>query len=138
MTQNLYYSVLIRPDNYGINYIGTVYFTLCEIVDKKEKLVQAFVNSLVLGWKNAIANPNQAIKYLYDFNSKIDEKKERMSFEKGIEYFKGENGRILYSSKERWLDMANSLQKMNVINNFRFENNIEYRFLERAIVEVSL
>jgi NitT/TauT family transport system substrate-binding protein len=124
----------IVPAEYGVRYVGTVYFTRKAFVTAKPEIVQRFVDALVEGWKMALAQPTEAMNMLGEKFEAVrnDMSKERESFNVGREYFAGEQGYILYASKERWIDMAKSLQDLGKIKSFDFDANVDYRFLAKA------
>lgn len=126
--QNISYNIL-KPEDFGIDFIGTVYFTKKTTIESNPKLVKAFISSIKRGWKLAIDNPERAIKYLKKYDPNIDERRELLSLNKGIPYFEGENKEILYASKERWLHMANDLVKIGFIKRFDLNATINYNFL---------
>lgn len=125
---------IIVPDDYGVHYVGTVYFTRKRLIDDHEDLVQTFVSLLVRGWTDALANPGAAMDLLAKrFESvRSNLAKERLSFEAGRPYFGGEGGHVLYASKARWLEMGQSLRNLGKLRAFDFNANVDYRFLEKA------
>lgn len=130
--KNIEYNIIL-PEDYGVNYVGTVYFTRKEIVTENPQLVQDFLDYLTLGWQKSMENPEDAIKMLVLYNSGIDGRKEKQSLISGIEYFKGEDGLLLYSSRKRWNLMAESLERLGRLKSFNYEDNIDYSFLEIAL-----
>lgn len=125
---------VISPEDYGVQFVGTVYFTRKDMIDKDPALVQSFINALVAGWKTALANPEASIQLLSQrFQSvQANQKKEIKSLEMGKAYFQGEEGNLLYSSKSRWEAMGKSLIDIGKLKEFRFADNVDYRFLEKA------
>lgn len=123
----------ILPEDYGVKYVGTVYFTSKDLVREDPVFVQIFLNYLTLGWKKALSETNESIDMLSAFNSDVNHEKERESLKKGAEYFKGENDMLLYSSKDRWSAMTDSLIAIGRIEEFDYEKNIDYSFLEIAL-----
>lgn len=95
--QNIRYNV-IKPSDYGINLMGAVYFTTGKYFKEHPKETKAFVSSISKGWEMAISNPKVAISKLYYYDNKIDTARELVSLNKGVEYFKGENNKVLYVS----------------------------------------
>ena len=91
------------------------------------------MDSLVEGWQKTLKQPSVAIAKLKARFKDIDTQKETESLEKGREYFAGEKGRLLYSSPERWKEMAASLESLHVLRSFDFDANVDYRFLESAL-----
>lgn len=123
----------IYPEQYGVRFVGTVYFTRKQLIHSNPKLVQAFMDSLVDGWKLALSNPSEAIQKTAGQFAQMDKAKELKSFQRGREYFSGEDGRLLYSSPKRWDEMAKNLVALKVIKSFDFDRNINYQFLESAL-----
>jgi NitT/TauT family transport system substrate-binding protein len=126
----------IIPEDYGVKYVGTVYFTSRNLIEHDPDLVQDFVSSLCAGWKEAMRAPDQAINLLSDYNSDVDKAKELKSLGVGIKYFGGEDGRLLFASRERWEAMAASLIQLGKIESFNFEENVDYRFLDKALLQL--
>ncbi len=122
---------LLKPENYGVKFIGTVYFCKKSLIDKNPGMVKAFVQSIKMGWKNSISNPDHAIELLYKFDSNVNKDREKKSLLKAIEYLKGENDSLLYASRESWDIMTKDLIKMGFVKNFDYSNSINYSFLNQ-------
>jgi len=99
--QSILYTT-IKPEDYGVNFIGPVIFAKRSYIEKNKELVQSFINAMCKGWQNAIANPEKAITYLKEYDKNIDKDRELKSLVKGKEYFEGEDGKPLFLSKQRW------------------------------------
>lgn len=127
--QKIEYNV-IKPEDYGVKFIGTVYFTTSDLIKNNPEKVQKFVSSIKEGWELAIANPKKAIKYLKMFDAEIDTERELMSLNKGLEYFKGENNKVLYTSIESWIEMAKSMHSINELKNTDIEKSINLKFIK--------
>jgi NitT/TauT family transport system substrate-binding protein len=123
---------ILYPEQFGVHYVGTAYFAKRSFVTTHPELVQAFMNKLVAGWRQALAHPREAIARVKASFHKIDEAKERKSFERGKVYFRGET-QLLYATPERWKAMANDLIRSKQLKSFDFDQNVDYRFLERAV-----
>lgn len=121
--QGIRYNV-IKPSDYGIRFIGTVYFTTRKYAQENPSIVEKFVASIADGWKAAIENPEKAIDYLKSYDSTIDANRELLSFKKGIEYFRGDNGRVLYASEQNWNEMAAELKEIDAIKEFDFSKTV--------------
>ena len=124
----------LLPEDYGVRYVGTVYFTRKALVAEQPALVQRFVDALVEGWKKALSQPKEALDMLSERYDSVrnDDAKERQSFDVGREYFSGEKGYVLYASQPRWEGMARSLQELGKLKSFDFNANVDYRFLSKA------
>lgn len=126
--QNIEYNIL-HPEDFGVNFLGTVYFCKAELINKNPKLVKSFVNSLKKGWAEAFKNPEKSIKYLNKYDSEIDTKREKISLDKALPYFKGENNRLLWASENTWKQTADILINKGKIKSFEFNKNVNYTFL---------
>lgn len=121
--KNVKYNI-IKPSDYGIKFIGTVYFTTRKYAEAHSEIVKNFIYAIADGWKAAISNPSKAISYLKKFDNSIDSTREVLSLVKGIEYFRGENNRLLYASDSTWNEMANELIQIKAINSFNFSKTV--------------
>lgn len=127
---------IIEPGNYGVNFIGTVYFCKKELADCCPELVQSFVNAIADGWDMTIKDPKEAIALLKAYDKNIDDKKEIESLVKGMEYYKGEDGKLLYSKEATWNAMADLLKNLKDPNGepllkktFDFKATVENKFV---------
>lgn len=120
---------IIEPSNYDINFIGTVYFCKKELVENCPELVQNFVNAIADGWAVAIKDPKLAIDLLKDYDKNIDATKELESLKRGIEYYKGEDGRILYTTDTSWKNMAELLKSIGYIKVFDKNKTVDNKFI---------
>ena len=127
---------IIRPEDYGVSYVGTVYFTRRNLLIENPEMVHRFLRWLTLGWHSALKNPDEALTLLVAYNAQIDRGKERESLARGAKYFCGENERLLYSSPERWKSMTKSLTDMGRLKSFDYDSNIDYSYLEMALVQL--
>lgn len=120
---------IIYPSSYDVNFIGTVYFCKRELVDCCPEIVQKFVNAIAYGWELALANPDKSISLLMNYDKSLDKKKELNSLISGIDYFKGENNKILYTKEETWNKMANQLIGIGQLNSFDYNSTVDFRFV---------
>lgn len=112
--QNIKYNIL-KPEDYGIQMMGAVYFTTREMINKHPEKVQAFVNVICAGWEKALSNPEDAIKILKQYDKNIDEKRELACLKKGLQYFAGESGKVLYVNEGEWLKNYNYIKSLGKI-----------------------
>jgi ABC-type nitrate/sulfonate/bicarbonate transport system substrate-binding protein len=120
------------PSDFGVDFVGTVYFSRRSLVMEDPELVQSFLDVLVAGWTEAIADPDKAMASLFSAYPNLDEEKERRSFLIGQDYFSGDNGISLYAEPSRWRSMGDALVSLDVIKEFTFPGAVDYRFLRRA------
>lgn len=130
--KNVKYKIIL-PEVEGVRFVGTVFFASKDFVAKNPKIVQDFMDDLVSGWRQALANPKEAIQKLSSRFKQVNVAKETLSFERGRPYFAGEDGRLLYASQDRWNKMAQQLITLGALKSFEFRDNVDYRFLDAAL-----
>lgn len=128
--QKIKYTI-IEPKNYGVRFLGTVYFTKRETVEKNPEIVQSFINAIADGWSAAIKYPERAIDFLKQFDNTIDINRELMSLRKGIDYYRGKNNKILWSDRSDWEEMLKSLQDLGLVKNVDLSKSIDTTFLQK-------
>ncbi|WP_396146061.1 ABC transporter substrate-binding protein [Flavobacterium sp.] len=122
---------LIKPVDYDIHFLGTVYFTTKENIKNNPKIVQSFVNALAEGWEKALKNPSKAIEYLKKYDSNINVKREYASLQKGLSYFEGQDKKVLYAKAQEWEKMVVILKELKVIKTFDFNKSVDQRFINK-------
>lgn len=120
---------IIEPSNYGVNFIGTVYFTKKELVNCCAEVVQSFVNAIADGWDRTIKDPKEAISLLKAYDKNIDEDKESKSLLKGMSYYTGEEGKLLYAKEASWNEMAELLKTIGELKSFDYHSTVENKFI---------
>lgn len=66
-TKNIPYNVIL-PADYGLHYLGTVYFARADTLAKHPKLIQAFVDGLIEGWRMTYADYDTAIPMIESYD----------------------------------------------------------------------
>lgn len=115
--QNIDYDI-IEPKDYGVQFLGTVYFCKKSFVDQNPDLAQKIVNALAKGWEYSLKHPEEAIKLLKQYSENINSERELISLAKGRQYFLGENDKVLTADTVRWREMCNTLVELNVIKSY--------------------
>ena len=109
---------IIYPQDYGVSILGGVYFTRRKTIEQYPELVQQVVSSIALGWEKALLNPDNAVQLLISHAPKnLDEKREKLAFEKGAEYFRGEDDWTLYASDSSWNNFNDVLKLIGRVPN---------------------
>ncbi|MBI2272269.1 MAG: ABC transporter substrate-binding protein [Bacteroidetes bacterium] len=134
--KNIPYTI-VKPEDYGIRFIGNVYFTTGAMIRKNPALVQAFINTIAQGWQHALRNPAKAAFYLHEFDATIDPKRELLSFQKGMSYFEGENRRILGVSADHWKEMADYLVALKTISKYDLKQTMDTSFIHNFYQRVN-
>jgi ABC-type nitrate/sulfonate/bicarbonate transport system substrate-binding protein len=124
---------MIMPETYGVRFVGTVYFASRSFVQNNPKVVQAFMDSLVAGWSQALSHQPEAINMVAARFPALDRGKELLSLNRGQPYFAGDNGKLLYASEDRWNTMGRELISLGALHRFVFAENVDYGFLDTAL-----
>lgn len=123
---------VIKPSDYGVEFLGTVYFTTRKMIKERPEVVQSFITSVKEGWEATIKDPEKAIRYLKAFDPTIDETRELASLKKGMPYFLGRNGRVLTADPQHWQAMAKNLVELKALVSSDLKDSIDNSFVERA------
>lgn len=108
---------IIEPKDLGISFKGIVYFCRRSLINENPELVQKFINTMIDGWDAAIKDPNRAIEALKKYDPTINEEKELNGLIKGMTYFMGYEGKLLYSDTDSWSVMIDNMKDIGVIKN---------------------
>lgn len=127
--QNIKYNVLY-PSDFDINFIGPVYFTRATELENNREKFKKFIDYTKKGWSKATNNPQKGIDLLKEFSNDIDTNREFKSLVKAKEYFSGEDGKILFVSENKILEMGKNLVKLGIIEN---ENDI-FKSIDLSLV----
>lgn len=119
---------VIDPGHYGVNFIGTVYFCKKELAQCCPEMVQAFIDAIGDGWKQAFRDKAGAMATLKAYDSSIDVEKELESLRTGESYHFGPNGQLLLSSEGTWKAMAAHLKPLG-IEHFNYDSCVDMRFV---------
>lgn len=84
----------IRPSDYGVQFVGTVYFTRREVIDQRRSDVVDALAALISGWSAAVTTAGQepAISALKKAFPEIDAQRELASLRLAAPYFSGPAG----------------------------------------------
>lgn len=126
--QNIEYNIL-KPQDYGVTFVGNVYFTSRKMVKNNPDIVRKFVKSISEGWEATYKDVNKAANYLKEFSNGINIEREVKSFNNGKEYFRNQNGRVLFSDLKNWQMMEDDLKNLGKIKNTSFTDFVNYDFL---------
>jgi NitT/TauT family transport system substrate-binding protein len=128
--QNLKYTI-INPSEYGVSFIGTVYFTTKKMIGENPEIVQSFINSVAKGWEKSLKQPSVAIKYLKEYDPNIDANRELKSLEKGLSYFTGYKNEVLTADMPHWEQMSNTLVDLGLLKNSDLKNVVNMSFVSK-------
>lgn len=129
-SQNIPYDI-IEPKNYGVNYVGRVYFAKRSFVDKNPEIVQRFVNSMADGWSNSLKNPKVAIDKLKAFEPNTDTSRDLKSLTKAIPYYLDEDDKVLTFNYTYWDETIKELIDLGIIKENNYRKYINESFIKK-------
>lgn len=131
---------IIKPEDFGVQFTGTVYFTTKEKLNNDRKTVIKLLKTLIQGWEFAVANPSESINDLIGVFPSLDSKREIRSLELGIPYFSNAHQFPLQCDSKVWQQMIAGLEEINVIpkNSVSVESAWDASVLEDAYKDHSL
>jgi ABC-type nitrate/sulfonate/bicarbonate transport system substrate-binding protein len=106
---------VITPKNYGVDFIGTVYFTTKDMVKAHRTTVVSVLQSLVQGWQFALSQPAESVADLIESYPTLDQSREKRALVLGTPYFQGAKGRPLHCDSETWTKMIQGLEELHVV-----------------------
>jgi len=107
---------IIDPAEYGVVFMGTVYFTRRELIESDPDLVQRVVAALASGWESALDDPEAAIRELKGLFARLDESREVSSLMAGASLFSGPNDRVLSAPPSAWEETIGALYARGLIS----------------------
>ena len=122
---------IVRPADFGVRFMGTVYFTRRKFAQENPELVQKFINSVAQGWNAALKDPERAIHYLKAFDRTIEEGRELQSLIKSRSYFAGYRGQPLHIDPDAWTATMQNLQTLGVTKGLPSASAVDMRFVDK-------
>jgi NitT/TauT family transport system substrate-binding protein len=121
---------VIRPEKYGVFFLGTVYFTTKKYATEHPELVQKFINSVARGWSVAGKDPGKAIGYLKEYDKTTDSARELLALNKSLEYFAGYKGQVLSLDPAAWEQTVKNLKQLGVIDSANMDASLDMHFVD--------
>jgi NitT/TauT family transport system substrate-binding protein len=106
---------LILPEQYGVRFVGTVYFTRRDVLQQRRDVAQKLINALKDGWNFALHEPEVAIKDLLNKYPDLNSERELRSWKAGMRYFVDPQGRALMGTNENWENTIRGLEEIGVL-----------------------
>jgi ABC-type nitrate/sulfonate/bicarbonate transport system substrate-binding protein len=106
---------LIKPEDFGVHFVGTVYFTSRDYLASHRSDIVKLLATLNDGWKFALANPADAISDLKESFPDLQADREIRALEMGRAYFANAHSQPLVSTRENWQKMIAGLEELGVI-----------------------
>lgn len=107
--------ITFTPRTYGVDFYGDNFFTTKAMVKERKDLVERFRSATILGWKEALRDPEKAISYIlletpYGFG------REKLRYEARItQYLMTNLVEPGYMSTERWQHIAETFLQVGML-----------------------
>lgn len=122
---------MIEPKDYGVNYVGRVYFAKRDFIAKNPQVVQAFISTMADGWSASMQNPDSAIAKLKDFEPKTDTERDLKSLIKAKPYYLDQSGRVLTFNYANWDATVDELSGLGILKDKNYRNQIDDSFITK-------
>jgi len=112
---------VIYPERFGINLYNDIIVGRREFVENNKELVEKFITSTMQGWKEAIENPQKAIKATMKYVTNeeyLDENYEKFILENSIPLINpNKNQPIGIMTFKKWEELYQNMKNRNLITN---------------------
>lgn len=100
---------IISPADYGVSLYADTLFTTEKMLKEKPAVVRAFVAATLKGWKDAIANPEEAAKITVAFGTKLTYDHELAMMKASIPLLKPDDKPLGYMDEAGWKSVQSLL-----------------------------
>lgn len=122
---------VIKPRDYGIKYIGTVYFATEQTINKYPDVVQTFLDSLIEGWEFTYSNINEAIPLIASYDEKnLMLELIKFNLDKQKEYIIPKGSHYCQFEMKSWSEMQKILLDQGLLDKpVNLKDAITFKFL---------
>ncbi len=122
---------VITPADFGINYLGTVYFTTEDFAQKNPEIVRNFVAAVIEGWQLTYADYSRAIPLISEYDPKnLSSDMVRFTLDKQKPVILPEGRRFAEYRKEDWVMTQKALLDQKLLPNvIDLDRAVRYDFL---------
>jgi ABC-type nitrate/sulfonate/bicarbonate transport system substrate-binding protein len=125
---------VIDPKDYGVSYIGNVYFTTEEMILKHPERVRRFLAGVIQGWEWALSAPEeQVVTMILKYNKELDRKNQRRVLSAVKPYIKPPNGRVGWMTREQWVSTSKILREQGALQS---EVDVDKAFTMKFLEDV--
>ena len=106
----------IVPAEYGVSYLGTVYFTTEQFLQDNPKAVEGFVRAVVRGWKYTYDNRDEAIRLIGEYDTAtLTPEMVRFTLEKQESQIRPDNAAFGEFTATMWVATADVLKRQQLL-----------------------
>mgnify|MGYP001496486819 CR=1 FL=1 len=129
-TQNIPYT-LIEPKDYGVTYVGRVYFARRDFVNNNPQIVESFLRTMADGWTAAVQNPDAAIEKLKEYEPKTDVSRDLKSLIKAKPYFVDSANKVLTFDYPKWDATVEELVGLGILTTRDYKKSVDDSFITK-------
>lgn len=108
----------IKPADFGIKSYGYAIFTTDEMIRKNPDLVERYLRATLKGWRYALENPEECVKYVLDENKLLERESQLKALRARKEFILPEDSDTPLGWMERavWEEMMNNMFEQGIID----------------------
>jgi NitT/TauT family transport system substrate-binding protein len=123
---------VIDPRQWGVRFMGTVYFAKEDTVVNNPQLVHDFICTVADGWRAVIEHQDDAVTQLLEYDPTMKRDHTAKSLAKAIPYIMGQHGHVLWAEPSDWVSTVESLKQLHVLDaDFDISRYLHMEFLEQ-------
>jgi NitT/TauT family transport system substrate-binding protein len=123
---------VIEPSEYGISYIGTVYFARADYVSGHPEIVQAFLKGLIRGWEYTYSNYGAAIPLVSAYDStNLTPNLVRFNLDKQKPYMLPQGSQFCRFTAGQWQSLEQVLISLGLLQDPSPAGSYTMTFLDR-------
>jgi len=121
---------IIRPSDWGVHYVGTVYFAKRSYVASHPDVVRNFVYAMADSWRAVQLHPDVAIDDLHGYDPTLDSAREAIALNRALPFVKGVHDKVLWVEEGDLTDMVESLKSLGVLpSDFNTRSSLDLQFI---------
>ena len=107
---------IIPPAQFGLSYLGTVYFARASFIDQHPQLVQKFVDSLIEGWEHTYGSQDHSIPLIQQYDpAALTPDLIRFNLDTQKPYIKPDGMRYCEFSPAQWTQLIETLHAQGLL-----------------------
>jgi len=109
---------VIRPADFGIKSYGYTIFTTDEMIQKNPELVERYLRATLKGWRYALENPDECVKYVLAENKLLEGTPQLKALRARKEFILPEDSDtpLGWMKREVWEEMMNKMLEQGIID----------------------
>jgi len=109
---------VIKPTDFGIKSYGYAIFTTNEMIQKNPELVERYLRATLKGWRYALENPDECVKYVFAENKLLEGTPQLKALKARKEFILPEDSDtpLGWMEREVWEEMMHNMLEQGIID----------------------